>query len=311
VSIRAEQLGVDAEAEAKKLASRYLAFLWLAFNSANGRFRNFLSYERQWQEAQGSEDSHGRALWSLGTAVNQTVDEGLRGLAGRLFELAIPAVLTFTSPRAWAFSLFGIQEYLDRFPGDRSAQRQRDTLACRLLRIYRITREPGWDWFENSLAYSNARLSQALLLAGSRASDKDLLACGLESLDWLATQQRCTMNGHFVPIGSHGFYCKEGEKARFDQQPVEASATVSACLEAYRATGDEHWRTQAWAAFNWFLGDNDLKTALYDFTTGGCRDGLHPDRANENQGAESTLSFLMALLEMRQLQDVRVPELAI
>ena len=119
------------------------------------------------------------------------------------------------------------------------------------------------------------------------------------------------MSGHFVPIGSHGFYCKEGEKARFDQQPVEASATVSACLQAYRATGDQRWRTQAWAAFNWFLGDNDLKTALYDATTGGCRDGLHPDRANENQGAESTLSFLMALLEMRQLQDVRIPELAI
>ena len=105
------------DAEAKTLASRYLAFLWLAFNSANGRFRNFLSYERQWQESQGSEDSHGRALWALGTAVNQTVDESLRGLAGRLFELAVPAALTFTSPRAWAFSLFGIQEYLDRFPG--------------------------------------------------------------------------------------------------------------------------------------------------------------------------------------------------
>ena len=149
------------------------------------------------------------------------------------------------------------------------------------------------------------------MLAGSRTSNKELLTAGLESLEWLATQQRCNVNGHFVPIGSQGFYRKAGEKARFDQQPVEASATVSACLEAYRATGDERWRTQAWTAFNWFLGDNDLKTALYDATTGGCRDGLHPDRANENQGAESTLSFLMALLEMRQLQDVRVPELAI
>ena len=210
---------------------------------------------------------------------------------------------TFTSPRAWAFSLFGIQEYLDRFPGDRSAQRQRDVLADKLLNIYRVTRTPGWNWFEDSLAYSNARLSQALLLAGSRTSNEEWLTAGLESLEWLGTQQRCTMNGHFVPIGSQGFYSKAGEKARFDQQPLEASATVSACLQAYRATGDEHWRTQAWAAFNWFLGDNDLKTSLYDASTGGCRDGLHPDRANENQGAESTLSFLMALLEMRQLQD--------
>ena len=309
VSILVQQLG--ANGEAKKLASRYLAFLWLAFNSANGRFRNFLSYGRQWQEQQGSEDSHGRALWALGTAINQTVDEGLRGLAGRLFELAVPAVLAFTSPRAWAFSLFGIQAYLDRFPGDRCAQKQRDVLADKLLNIYRITRAPGWNWFEESLAYSNARLSQALVLAGSRTSDGQLLAAGLESLEWLATQQCCNVNGHFVPIGSQGFYCKAGEKARFDQQPVEANATVSACLEAYRATGDEHWRAQAWAAFNWFLGDNDLKTALYDASTGGCRDGLHPDRANENQGAESTLSFLMALLEMRQLQDVIVPEIAL
>jgi len=308
VSILAEQLGADGKSEAKKLASRYLAFLWLAFNSANGRFRNFLSYERQWQEPQGSEDSHGRALWALGGAVHQTVNEGLRGLAGRLFELAVPVSLGFTSPRAWAFSLFGVQEYLDHFPGDRTAQRQREILADKLLKIYQITCTPGWNWFEDSLAYSNARLSQALLLAGSRTSNEEWLTAGLESLEWLGKQQRCTRNGHFVPIGSQGFYSKKaGGKARFDQQPVEASATVSACLQAYRATGDERWQAQAWAAFNWFLGDNDLKTALYDAGTGGCRDGLHPDRANENQGAESTLSFLMALLEMRQLQDVQIP----
>ena len=304
VSILAEQVGVEGEVNARKLSSRYLAFLWLAFNSANGRFRNFLSYDRQWQESQGSEDSHGRALWALGSAVNQTVDEDLRGLAGRLFELALPAVPGFTSPRAWAFSLFGIQQYLDRFPGDRSAQRQRDALANKLLHIYEVTRTPGWNWFEESLAYCNANLSQALLLAGARSSNKEWLAAGLQSIEWLVAQQRCSMHGHFVPIGSLGFYHKSGDKARFDQQPVEAGATVSACLEAYRATGDHHWVTQAWSAFNWFLGDNDLKTSLYDSTTGGCRDGLHPDRANENQGAESTLSFLMALLEMQQLQRV-------
>ena len=308
VCILAEELGLESEAEATKLASQYLAFLWLAFNSENCRFRNFLSYERRWQEAQGSEDSHGRALWALGSAVNQKVHEGLRGLAGRLFELALPAVLSFTSPRAWAFSLLGIQKYLDRFPGDRSAQRYRDELANRLLKIYQATRTTDWKWFEEDLAYSNARLSQALVLAGSRTSNQELLLAGIESLDWLATEQRCTMNGHFVPIGSQGFYRKAGAKARFDQQPVEAGATVSACLAAYRATRDGRWRKQAWAAFNWFLGDNDLKTALYDPLTGGCRDGLHPDRANENQGAESTLSFLMALLEMRQFQNLSVLE---
>ena len=307
VAILAEQLGAEGHAEAKDLASRYLGFLWLAFNSANGRFRNFLSYDRQWQESQGSEDSHGRALWALGSAINQTVDEGLRGLAGRLLELALPAALSFTSPRAWAFTLFGIQAYLDRFPGDRSAQRQRAILADKLLNIYQVTHTPDWNWFEDSLVYSNARLSQALVLAGSRTSNQPWLSAGLESLGWLGTQQQCTVSGYFVPIGSQGFYPKTGEKARFDQQPVEAGATVSACLEAYRATGDRHWRTEAWAAFNWFLGDNDLKTVLYDASTGGCRDGLHPDRANENQGAESTLSFLIALLEMKQLRDVAAP----
>jgi hypothetical protein len=309
VSILVEQLTSEMRSGAsglslRSLASQYLAFLWLAYNPANGRFRNFLSYDRRWEESSGSEDSHGRALWALGNVISRSTDEALGGLAGRLFELASPAVVAFTSPRAWAFSLFGIHEYLDRFPGDRSAQKQSDVLAERLLNIYRMVRAPGWHWFEDGLAYSNARLSQALLVAGSRTSGEELLTAGLESLEWLTMQQRCTVSGHFVPIGSQGFYRKTGEKARFDQQPLEACATVSACLQAYRATGDEHWRSEAWTAFNWFMGDNDLNTTLYDAKTGGCRDGLHPDRANENQGAESTLSFLMALLEMRQISDV-------
>ena len=121
--------------------------------------------------------------------------------------------------------------------------------------------------------------------------------------------QHCEINGHFVPIGSQGFYRQDGEKARFDQQPIEAAGAVSACLQAYRVTGDSRWRSEAWSAFNWFLGDNDLQLPLYDSVTGGCRDGLHPDRANENQGAESTLSFLMALLEMRSLQEPEQKEI--
>jgi hypothetical protein len=145
-------------------------------------------------------------------------------------------------------------------------------------------------------------LPQALIRAGTRNANDAMVSAGLEALDWLSTVQRSETNGHFVPIGSHGFYSKKTEKARFDQQPVEACAAVSACLQAYRATGKSRWRKEAWTAFNWFLGDNDLQIALYDPTTGGCRDGLHPDRANENQGAESTLSFLMALLEMRKLE---------
>ena len=303
VSILLEEFGSSTLAASLDLASRYLAFLWLAFDPLTKRFRNCLSYERQWQEPEGSEDSHGRALWGLGTVLGRTKDAGLRGAAGRLFELAVPAAIEFKSPRACAFALLGLQEYLESFPGDRAALNVADALANRLLDSYHANRSADWKWFENVLAYSNARLPQALICAGMRSENEAMVSAGLEALDWLATVQRCEIKGHFVPIGSHGFYSTKTEKARFDQQPVEACAAVSAFLQAYRATGKGRWRKEAWTAFNWFLGDNDLQIALYDPTTGGCRDGLHPDRANENQGAESTLSFLMALLEMRKLEE--------
>jgi hypothetical protein len=206
-----------------------------------------------------------------------------------------------------AFAALGLQEYLNGFPGDRAALQTMDEMSRRLLDIYASNHSPGWHWFEDVLAYSNARLPQALIACALRTSDKVMLAAGLESLDWILTMQRCETKGHFVPIGSQGFHRKGGEKARFDQQPVEAGATVSACLQAFRATADVRWLKDAWCAFNWFLGDNDLQIVLYDSSTGGCRDGLHPDRANENQGAESTLSFLMALLEMRLLEDAELP----
>ena len=303
VAILLEEFGTGAPRSSADLVSRYLAFLWLALDPATKRFRNCLSYERQWQEPEGSEDSHGRALWGLGTVLGRSKDAGWRGAAGRMFELAVPAAVEFKSPRACAFALLGLQEYLDSFPGDRAALGASDALAGRLLNSYRANHSSGWNWFESSLAYSNARLPQALIRAGMRADNQEMVSAGLEALDWLVTIQRCEVKGHFVPVGSQGFYSKNTEKARFDQQPVEACATVSACLEAYRATGKGRWRKDAWSAFNWFLGDNDLQIALYDPSTGGCRDGLHPDRANENQGAESTLSFLIALLEMRKLED--------
>jgi hypothetical protein len=281
---------------------RYLAFLEHAFNPEKKRFRNFLGYNRRWKEEQGSEDSHGRALWALGTLLARSSNQGLRGATGRLFELSVPAVVEFHSPRACAYSLLGMQEYLHAYPGDRDAQRVRLALAQRLLDMYESIRRPDWKWFEDVVAYGNARLPQAMLLAGSACGNERMLSAGLDSLVWLMDAQRCQTNGHFVPVGSQGFYRRGGEQARFDQQPIEAAGAVSACLEAYRVTGDNRWRTEAWSAFNWFLGDNDLQLALYDSDSGGCRDGLHPERANQNQGAESTLSFLMALLEMHSLQ---------
>ena len=308
VTVLLEEFGSSATKETADLASRYLAFLWLAYDPITKRFRNSLSYDRQWQEPEGSEDSHGRALWGLGTVLGRSHDAGLRGASGRLFELAFPSALEFKSPRAWSFALLGLLEYLEAFPGDRAALNAADSLANRLLHSYRAASTDNWKWFEDELAYSNARLPQALIRAGRRSANDAMVAAGLEALDWLAAVQRCGNKGHFVPVGSHGFYSKKTQKARFDQQPVEACAAVSAYLQAYRVTEDPRWRKEAWTAFNWFLGDNDLQIALYDPSTGGCRDGLHPDRANQNQGAESTLSFLMALLEMRKLEESAAPD---
>lgn len=197
--------------------------------------------------------------------------------------MAVPATLAFTSPRAWAFALLGIEAYLESFSGDRDAKRASSLLATRLVDNYKGNQSSDWHWFEDVLAYSNARLPQALLVAGQRNSNHEMLSIALEALNWLDETQRFAGQDHFVPIGSQGFYRKGGERARFDQQPIEAGGAVSACLEAYRITKDDRWRTQAWSAFNWFLGSNDLQIPLYDPSTGGCRDGLHPERANENQ----------------------------
>ena len=293
---------VAGAAERTRLARRYLAFLSFAFHSEAGRFRNFLTYDRRWHEKIGSEDSHGRALWALGTVLGRSEDSGMRGASGQLFEAAVPAALTFTSPRAWAFSILGMQGYLDWFPGDRVIQGARNLFANRLLDIYERSCSKHWHWFEKSLSYSNARLSQALLLAGWRSGNRRMIEIGCESLKWLVLQQHREDDQVFVPIGSRGFFAEGGEKARFDQQPVEACATISACLQAYRLTQEKFWLEEAWCAFRWFLGENDLQVPLYDTATGGCRDGLHPDRVNENEGAESTLSFLMALLDMQNAE---------
>jgi glycosyltransferase involved in cell wall biosynthesis len=290
-------------------SARYLSFLEHAFNPDSSRFRNFLGYDRKWNEPVGSEDCHGRALWGLGTVLGRSNNQGLRSAAGRLFEFSLPAAVEFYSPRASAYTLLGVEEYLNSYPGDRDAQKIRSVLSRRLLEMYESIRRPDWKWFENVVAYGNARLPQALLLTGSTCSDERMISAGLEALDWLLTTQHCETHDHFVPIGSQGFYHKGGEKARFDQQPIEAAGAVSACLQAYRVTGDNRWRSEAWSAFNWFLGDNDLQLPLYDSVTGGCRDGLHPERINQNQGAESTLSFLMALVEMRAFENSEhVPE---
>ncbi len=295
VTTQLEELG---SADALELASRFLAFVWYAFNTESKRFRNFMDYQRRWLEDSGSDDCHGRALWALGTVLGRSNTPALHSMAGWLFEKALPAILETTSPRAWAFALIGIHEYLKRFAGDRVASQVRDELAKRLLVLYQEHRTDEWRWYEDGLTYCNAALPHAMLMCGQSISDNEMTQVGLESLAWLADLQR-SAKGHFIPIGSNGFYPKGGERARFDQQPVEAQAMISACLEAGRITHDKRWRKEARCAFEWFLGRNDLNLPIYDPKTGGCRDGLHPDRANENQGAESTLAYLQASLELR------------
>jgi hypothetical protein len=297
-----EELGNE---EALELASRYLAFVGYAFNTETGRFRNFMDYQRNWLEESGSDDSHGRTLWALGTLLGRSNTPALHSMAGRLFEQALPVIIKTTSPRAWAFALIGIHDYLRRFDGDRRASQVREELAGRLMGLYQDHRAHEWRWYEESLTYCNAVLPHALLMCGQWIPNNDMTEAGLESLSWLADLQRAEeAGGHFVPIGSNGFYQQGGKRARFDQQPVEAQTMVSACLEAHRITGDKSWHKEARRAFEWFLGRNDLNLPIYDPTTGGCRDGLHADRPNENQGAESTLAFLQALLELRLADNV-------
>ncbi|HLF35275.1 MAG TPA: glycosyltransferase family 4 protein [Cyclobacteriaceae bacterium] len=297
VSIFLEESG---HKEGTELATRYLAFTWYAFNAETRRFRNFMDYQRNWLEESGSDDSHGRALWALGMVLGRSVSPTLHNMAARIFQQSLMGILETTSPRAWAFALFGIHEYLRPFAGDRRAGQVRDDLAARLMNLYKENRKVDWLWFENQLTYCNPALSHAMLLCGQSSANSAMTETGLESLNWLANIQRADKEGkHFVPIGSNGFYRKGGERARFDQQPVEAQAMVSACLEANRITGEKKWYKEAQRAFEWFLGRNDLHLPVYDPLTGGCRDGLHPDRPNENQGAESTLAFLQALLELK------------
>ncbi len=295
VSVLLDELG---NKDGRILSSRYLSFLDYAFNEEEQKFRNFMDYQRNWLEKKGSDDSQGRTLWALGIVLNRGTITAKQSMAAWLFEKALPAILLTTSPRAWSFALLGICQYLQKYEGDRKVSNVRDELSERLCKLYESNNTENWHWFEKNLSYSNAVIPHALLVGGKSMSNKLFIQYGLESLTWISELQRAK-EGYFVPIGSNGFYEKGGKQARFDQQPIEAQSMVSACLEAFKITGDKFWTKEARRGFEWFLGRNDLNIAVYDPSTGGCRDGLHPDRLNENQGAESTLAFLQSLLELK------------
>lgn len=285
------------------LTARFAAFVQHAWNPDTGRFRNFMGFNRTWLEDKGSEDSHGRTLWALGEAARGDASPSRRRWATALFAQALKTAESFRSPRAWAFTLLGLDAYCAAAPDDLHATEVRHSLADRLMSCLAFVETPDWVWFEGGLAYDNARLPQALMMTGMATQTPGYVDAGLRSLRWLMTQQT-TPAGHFRPVGTASFGEQRQHPRAFDQQPVEATATIAACLTAWRADDDAEWKAMAARAFAWFLGSNDLALPLVDLHTGSCRDGLHPDRANENRGGESVVCYLLGLAEIRQLARV-------
>lgn len=296
LAVLLEELGNESPV-VLRAATTYAAFVNAAFDVEDGRFRNFMSFDRRWTDERGSDDCFGRAVWALGTCVGRSRRADFQYWAVEMFNRALPQATALSSPRSAAFVLLGIHDYFRRLSGDRRVDQVRESLTTRLVDLYDRTASETWRWFEDSACYDNARLSQALILSGTGSGNPRAVEIGLRSLRWLLDIQRAP-NGHLRPIGSNGFYPRGGECAQFDQQPVEVQAMVSACITAGNATGDASWLTEARLAFEWFLGRNDLGLDVYDAGTGGCRDGLHQDRVNQNQGAESTLAFQLSLAEL-------------
>lgn len=301
VALMLEDEARPLAAHAEALERRYLAFINFCFDRNLRQFHNFVSYDRRWLDDVGSQDSNGRTLWALGMMVGRSRNQAMRNVAAGLFTQAYPAAREFSHPRSWAFAMVGIQEYLRTLSGDLEMKRLRLELAQRLFDLYSSNHDSGWRWFEPYLSYANAKLPHALLMAGHWTGNTAWRDAALDSLYWLVSNQ-VSSAGHFEPVGCGEVWRKGEPKPRFDQQPLESQATTSACLEAYCVTHEEFWLKEANRAFQWFLGRNHLGVAIYDSQSGGCRDGLHPDRYNANEGAESSLAFLLSLLELRRFR---------
>jgi len=292
---------VFKDASVIPITQKYLAFMYHAFNTSNRHFRNHMSYQRQWKEEAGSEDSQGRALWGLGVAVKHAPhrpDDSLRHMAMKLFVSGLDVVDKFISPRALAFTLVGLHYYLEVYSGDARARELRNLLTNKLYEMFKDNMSNDWLWLEDTITYSNAKLPHALILSGLRMPNKEIFDTGIKVLRWLVDIQT-SKEGHLSIIGNSEWFKRNGKPSNFDQQPVEAMNIIDACVEAYRSTGNAVWLQDAHCSMNWFLGHNDLNVPLYDFKTGGCCDGLQPHGTNANQGAESTLSALISMLTMQ------------
>ena len=277
------------------LPQRYLSFLVYAFDARTRRFRNFMDYDRRWHETVGSEDSHARSAWALGVAVRRAPQESVREMANRLFHDALLEVEGFGHVRPWAYSLLGADEYLRAGREDGWVAELRERLAGRLFDAWRANATEEWPWWEDVLTWGNAKLAHALIASGAALGREDMMDGGLRTLRWLLDVQTAE-DGHLSIIGNDGWYVRGGKRARFDQQPLEAYSLVDACLAAAHVTGDEQWVREARRCFEWFLGKNDMSVPLLDGETGGCRDGLNPQGVNANEGAESTLAYVLSLL---------------
>lgn len=281
----------------RSLASRYLAFVLHAFEPKSAWFRNFMSYSRCWEERSGSEDSHARALWALGAVAARSGDEGWRILASELFEGALPVVSSFTSPRAWAYSLLGIAEYVQFRGHEDHVGALGRVLAERLVALLCDATQRTGRWHEDRVRYADARLSQALMLAGWWMNDEEILASGLRSLAWMTALQGAD-DDLFTPRGSGRVFPGGDHPPGVSPMSLDACGTVAACLLCHRITGEDRWRTHAQQSFGWFLGHSRQSESVYDSAIGGCHDGLRPGATNENRSAEATISFLLALLDI-------------
>jgi hypothetical protein len=282
-------------------AKVFANFVERAWNPSRGGFRNFMNHEGVWLEETGSEDSQGRSLWSLGITAAEARSSEMRRWALDLFEEAAEPLRALGWPRAMAFCLLGAAGILGKEPGHAGARAMIEDFAPRLSGLVSAHARPGWTWFEPGLAYDNARLSEALLRAGLATGNADFIDVGLKTLRWITAMQT-TPEGHFRPVGHKGFGRAYAPPARYDQQPLEAQATIEACEAAFAASRAPLWLDEAERAFGWFLGLNDGGVALGDPGSGECYDGLTPTGANLNRGAESVLAFQLGACAIARLR---------
>ena len=274
----------------------YASFIQHAWNSDKGRFRNFMGFDRQWLEDCGSEDSNGRAIWSLAHTALNNPDKEIRQWATRLYDEVLDHSASLDSPRTLAFIILGAATMIRARPAHEPSLRAAERGAEILAHLLEQSRRPDWPWFEAVLAYDNPRMPQALIAAGKALGRNDWLETGLDTLGWICERQIASA-GHFRPIGSEGFGMPYGQMP-FDQQPLEAQAALDACATAFAVDGEQHWRRYGLAAWNWFFGANDRGEVLADPASGLCRDGLNPRGANLNCGAESILAFQLGYHSM-------------